>query len=144
MKTRLLIITNHEKYAIIIILAIVVLTYLTYNVFEPLYSHLIMGDLFPITNLYYQNWSHSLAADLFALSGMGMYVGGSIFLSLVTNTTTTTIFPGIIFFFASYLSIPLMIKLTYGIPKWRRVLYVYLTATQLSSMVIVYWTGFGN
>lgn len=136
--------TRRDKYSIIIIISIIVFTYLVYNVFTPLYYHLTMGESFPLSNLYNQNWPYSLGVDLFALTGMGLYAGVAVFTFLVTNSTTTPPYPGIFFFFASWISIPIMIKLTSGITKWKRILYIYLVATQLSSMIIVYWTGFGG
>ncbi|QLH06147.1 hypothetical protein C5F50_02935 [Nitrosopumilus ureiphilus] len=116
-------------------MSIVSITYLIYNVFTPLYYHFTMGDSFPLSNLYYQNWSYSFGMDLFALGGVALYAGASVFALLLTNSTTTPPFPGIIFFLSSWISIPLMIKITTGIPKWRRILYIYLVATQLSSLV---------
>ncbi len=136
-------IKKHEKYSIIVLISIVVFTYLIYNVFTPLYYHFTMGSSFPLSNLYNQNWSYSIGTNIFALSALPMFIGIQMFYFIIAGKSSTPLFPGVIFFIASWISILMMTKFTNGIHKWKRFLFIYLTATQLSSLILVYWTGFG-
>ena len=143
MKTRFLQITSREKFVIIIIISIIVFTYMYENVIFDIYNHLAFPGQYAVDNIYKQNWENSLALDIWALSGFPIALGIVTFPKILLGTTTTPIFPGMIFFIASMVSIPLMTKLTNGIPKWRRILYIYLVATQLSSLLLVQWSNFG-
>ena len=136
-------IANREKYAIIIIISIIVFTYMYENMIFDIYNHLAFPGQYSADNMYKQNWSNSLALDIWALSGLPLALGIITFPKIVLGVTTTPMFPGMIFFVASMLSIPLMIKLTSGITKWKRMLYIYLTATQLSSLLLIQWSNFG-
>ena len=143
MKTRLLLITTREKFVIILIISIVVFTYMYENVLFDIYNQLVFPEQHSVDNIYKQNWENSLALDVWALSGFPIALGIITFPKILLGTTTTPMFPGMIFFAASMLSIPLMIKLTSGIARWRRVLYIHLVATQLSSLLLVQWSNFG-
>ncbi len=143
MKTRLLQLATNEKYAIIIILSIIVFTYLYHNVIFDIYNHFAFPEQYSINNVYKQNWENSLALDVWALSGFPIVLGVMVFPKIILGTTTIPMFPGMIFFVASMLSIPLMIKLTSGIARWRRILYIHLVATQLSSLLLIQWSNFG-
>ncbi len=143
MKTRLLLITTREKFVIILIISIVVFTYMYENVLFDIYNHLVFPEQYSVDNIYKQNWENSLALDIWALSGFSIALGIITVPKIILETTTTPMFPGIIFFVASMVSIPLMIKLTSGITKWRRILYIYLVATQLSSLLLIQWSNFG-
>ncbi len=143
MKARFLTLTTREKYAIVVILSIVAFTYLYDNVIFDVYNLLVFSEHYTIDNLYKQNWGNSLAVNTWALSGLSIALGITMFPKIILGTTTTPMFPGMIFFVASMLSIPLMIKLTSGITKWKRILYIYLVATQLSSLLLIQWSNFG-
>lgn len=48
------------------------------------------------------------------------------------------------FWILSMVSIPITIKLSKGIPLWRRIPYVYFIAVLIGGTAIWLWTGFGN
>ena len=143
MKNSPLQLATREKYTIIVILSIVAFTYLYHNVIFDIYNPLAFPEQYTFENLYKQNWENSLALDVWPLSGFPIALGVMVFPKIILGTTTIPMFPGMIFFVASILSVPLMIKPTSGIIKWRRILYIYLTATQLSSLLLVQWSNFG-
>ena len=97
MKSKLLPLANREKYAIIVVLSIITFTYLYDNVVFDIYNHLAFPERYSSDNIYKQNWENSLALDIWALSGLPIVLGIIILPKVILGTTTTPMFPGMIF-----------------------------------------------
>ena len=97
MKSKLLPLANREKYAIIVVLSIIAFTYLYDNVVFDIYNHLAFPERYSADNIYKQNWENSLALDIWALSGLPIVLGIIILPKVILGTTTTPMFPGMIF-----------------------------------------------
>lgn len=134
---------TREKFTIIIILTIVTSTFLITTVFTDLYYFFTMNGSYAIDNVYRPNWSYPIFADFFSLSGLTLAAGTVMFVVIVFYGSTYSLFPGVVFFAAAWLSIPFMFKFTKGMPSWKRILYIYLTSALLSAPILAYWTGFG-
>lgn len=133
----------HEKYVILLIIGISAVIVLTTTVFTDLYYYFTMSGSYSFENVLRPNLSFAVFSNILSLSGMQLVVGTQIFLTIVTVGSSTPLYPGIVFYFLAWISIPFMIKLTNGMPKLRRIIYIYLVCTQLSSPILAYWTGFG-
>ena len=132
-----------EKLVIFIIIGIVLSTFLATTVFTDLYYYLTMNGSYSIENIYRPNWSFAVASDITSLSGMTLVIGIQMFIIIAFYGSSTPFFPGVVYFVLAWLSVPVMIRITRGISRFKRVFYIYLVCTQLSSPILMYWTGFG-
>lgn len=132
-----------EKLIIIGIVVIVVVTFLITTIFTDIYYYYTMKGSFSLENVFRPNWGLSVFSDIVSLSGLTLAVGTHMFYLMIIGQTSSMFYPGGLFLVASWISIPIMITLTRGIQKWRRILYIYLACTQLSAPILVYWTKFG-
>lgn len=134
---------THEKFVILLIIGIFASVVLMMTVFTNLYYYFTMNGAYSFENVLRPNLSIAVFSSIFSLGGMQLVVGTQVFVTIITSGSSTPLYPGIVFYSLAWVSIPFMIRLTGGIPKLRRILYIHLVCTQLSSPILGYWTGFG-
>lgn len=80
----------------------------------------------------------------FILAGVGIWLPWVSIIDGQLPTSGDTSFLVLSFWILAMVSIPITIKLSKGIPLWRRVPYIYLAAVLIGGTAIWLWTGFGN
>lgn len=104
----------------------------------------VITDAPPLSTSFAAVFSNFSFVFPFILAGVGVWLPWISIMSGQLPTPHETSVLVLSFWILSMVSIPITIKLSKGIPMWRRIPYIYLVAVLIGGTAIWLWTGFGN
>ena len=105
---------------------------------------IVIPDQTPLSTSFVAGFSNFSFVFPFILAGVGIWLP---WISIIYGQLPTYGDNAILvlsFWILSMVSIPITIKLSKGIPLWRRVPYIYLIAILIGGTAIWFWTGVGD